>query len=114
MAKNKYPLTFAEREDLQEKIRSFIAKSGNRIYVTTRSVAKSGASRKVSVFVVLNGEIVNLTYYVGIFLNESLSDKNGRWEITLRGGGMDMHFKLAYDLGITIYGDGYAIKHQTI
>lgn len=107
-------LSAYEMEDLRNNVWQYLTHGNKTIYVLTRSVSKSGLSRKVSVYVVNNGELLNLTYFVGSLLGLPLQDKNGYWTVTLNGGGMDMHFKLAYDLGMVLFGDGYALRKETI
>jgi hypothetical protein len=88
---------------------------GDEIYVVNRSVSASGMSRKVSVFAIVDGRLNSITHSVALALDTKVTDDSfGNRVITLKGAGMDMHFKLVYDLGLALFGDGYALRKQTI
>lgn len=90
-----------------EVLKTFNIVDGSRIYVKTETVAKSGMSRTVSVYVPVmdKGElfIKNISYFVAPITEQKL-DKNGN--IKLSGCGMDMHYwlvsKLAREMGLTL------------
>lgn len=82
-----------------EVLKAFNIVDGSYIYVKTETVAKSGMSRTVSVYipVMVKGDlfIKNISYFVAPITNQKL-DKNGN--IKLRGCGMDMHCWLVSEL----------------
>lgn len=90
-----------------EVLKTFNIFDGSRIYVKTDTVAKSGMSRTVSVYVPVmdKGElfIKNISYFVAPITEQKL-DKNGN--IKLNGCGMDMHYwlvsELAREMGLTL------------
>lgn len=90
-----------------EVLKTFNIVDGSRIYVKTETVAKSGMSRTVSVYVPVmdKGElfIKNISYFVAPITEQKL-DKNGN--IKLNGCGMDMHYwlvsELAREMGLTL------------
>lgn len=82
-----------------EVLKTFNIVDGSRIYVKTETVAKSGMSRTVSVYVPVTdkGElfIKDISYFVAPITGQKL-DKNDN--IKLSGCGMDMHYWLVSEL----------------
>lgn len=84
---------------------------GKKLYLTLMSVSSTGMSRKFKCLAVVNGEIVNIGYDVAKALGYRYDDDHN---VTIRGGNMDMAFALTYALSMTLYGDGYKLKHVKI
>lgn len=98
------------------------------LYVLNRHVSRSGMLRRVSVFVVNGGELVDVTRLVADVTGFKLSRNytTNADTLALQGAGMDMHFHLTYTLGRKLYpaGDtrpgathtdaGYMIRKATI
>lgn len=88
-------------------LKKYGIEDGSRIYVKTETVAKSGMSRTVSVYVPVTDKgqlfIKNISYFVAPITGQKL-DKNGN--IKLSGCGMDMHYwlvsELAREMGLTL------------
>lgn len=80
------------------------------IWGTTVSTSKSGMSRKIALYCVYQGRIERISYEVAAVLG--LKHENGC--IHKKGGNMDMIFAVIYDLGQALYGNGYAIKKETL
>lgn len=82
-----------------EVIKSFGLVNGSRVYVKTETVAKSGMSRTVSVYVPVTSKgelfIKDISYFVAPITGQKI-DKNGN--IKLHGCGMDMHYWLVSEL----------------
>jgi len=79
---------------------------GDTIWGCVRTVARSGMSRTMT-FHVPNGDglgISDITHAVGGLLGEKL---NKRGAIMVPGCGMDMIFKMVYDIGRTMYPNGF-------
>jgi hypothetical protein len=99
------------------------------VYTLVRSVSSSGMSRKISAFIVEDGQIVDISGYAAIVLDRSRDDRTGG--IVCNGAGMDMGFELVYSLGFHLWqqgtpephgvrngvpdsAGGYALKHEWI
>lgn len=88
-------------------LKKYGIEDGSRIYVKTETVAKSGMSRTVSVYVPVTDKgqlfIKNISYFVAPITGQKL-DKNGN--IKLSCCGMDMHYwlvsELAREMGLTL------------
>lgn len=81
---------------------------GSEVYTIVRSVASSGMSRRISVFVVHDGELLDLDWKIeraGIAKRRA-----GKDGLYMAGVGMDMAFALVYDIAMTLHDDGYSIK----
>jgi len=95
-----------EKEELKGMIEEVLTYSTPTIYTTTRHISKSGMSRSISVFLVLNRnyvdtqannpQIVNIDYYVEKICERKRDRKNGG--VKIGGCGMDMGFALVDDL----------------
>ncbi len=81
-----------------------------RIYGICTSVAASGMSRKLHLFVVVGGEIRNIDFYVAALCGYSRDKKGG--EIIRRGCGMDFLFDTVYSVSKAVFDDGYKINHE--
>lgn len=65
------------------------------VYTTIRSVARSGMSRTLSVLVVRDGEIQDISYYVGIVCGYALTRDN---HVKVHGCGFDAGHSVVYDI----------------
>jgi hypothetical protein len=82
---------------------------GKKLYLHLISAA--GLSRKYKCLTVVNGEIVDIGYDVAHALGYRYDDEHN---VTIKGGNMDMAFALTYALSMTLYDDGYKLKHVKI
>jgi len=89
-------------------------KPGQKIYCTLRSVSASGMSRRISVHIIHEGELISLDNTVAVLTGRTLSDKGG---IVCTGCGMDMGFDMGFDLvcslGRAIWPKGTPKAHST-
>ena len=106
MARKKYPES--DRAEAVENLRRWL-KPGDRVYCVLRSVARSGMSRKIALFVVVpatpNGvrkhTLWNITHNAATALGYTLDHRqNG---IVVGGCGMDMGFAVVHDLGRAVF-----------
>lgn len=78
-------------------------RDGQDVYVCTRSVARSGMQRRVTVHVVSPGGILyEITRSVAKVTDLHLKDGLGSDAIVLDGAGMDMHWWLVDRLGTAL------------
>jgi len=117
----KASLKRAEREESKERLLSHYLKPGSKVYTVVRSVSASGMSRTMSVYVVVEGELLNITYHTAKALDYPLTDVNGSRVICVGGCGMDMGFHVVYSLSgylfrdLNLEGDpGYILKQEWI
>lgn len=75
--------------------------SNATLYTNLVHVSRSGMTRKISVHVVFDGEILNITYLVAAILGYKLQDDS---TVKVYGAGMDMGFHLIYQLSAELYG----------
>lgn len=72
-----------------------------RIWGKVEHVSKSGMSRSIKLYVVIDGNIQNITGYAA----DALDKKRDRhWGITVKGCGMDMIHHLIETVSYRIYG----------
>lgn len=76
-----------------------VCRKGTTVYVINRSVARSGMSRRVSMFVVHKGRIRDVTGMVAL-----VTGMPGDYERGMRvdGGGMDMHWHAVESLWLAL------------
>lgn len=105
----------------QEEARQWLndnLKPGQTIYTSLKKVSRSGMSRKIDLFAVIDGDIVNLNFY---YIKASggnvgtLGSRNA-WEngITATGCGMDMGYHLVSTLSylLTDYKNYRLFQHR--
>ncbi len=85
---------------------------GAEIYTLVKSVSKTGMSRQISLYVVQEGSIKEIDYFVA----RALDRPRGKG-VRITGCGMDMGFALVYELGRALYPDegadsGYSLRHR--
>jgi hypothetical protein len=89
----------------------------DRVYIIQRSVSRSGMTRKLSLYLLINNEPRHITHLVADALEWGL-DKNYR--LIVNGCGMDMHFHTVYSLSQVLYRDtgleraGYKLRAETL
>jgi len=64
--------------------------AGDTVYTIVRSVSASGMSRTLSLYIVKDNRLVNITYYAAHALEWRLVDVNGSRVMRVGGCGMDM------------------------
>lgn len=67
---------------------TFTFTSDNKIYAIVRGIARSGMSRRLSFFMIEDGELINITHVIAQALDYKLD--NREWSIRVNGCGMDM------------------------
>lgn len=106
--------TAAQAEGARLDLLNYI-KPGQEVYVATRTLARSGMSRTVTVHVVRDGKLYDVTAMVARACDYPLNRKSlGSPSIVLQGAGMDMHFHLTYHLGTVLFDDGYTLSKVSI
>ena len=86
-------------------------KPGKTIFIDVVSVARSGMSRSIKCYIVDGECIMDISGDVAEVTGNKWSDKNGG--VVMSGCGMDMAFKLVYDLGRALWPDGTPSPHGT-
>ena len=83
---------------------------GDTIYTILKKVSSSGMSRQIAVVVRTDTGISNISWWVARALGYRMSKDRDCFSIS--GCGQDMGYAVAYDIGATLFGDGYKIKHS--
>ena len=73
-------------------------------YTILKWVSSSGMSRDMKVVTVHNGEIIDLTWYLGKLDIGTIKERSGQRVIRVNGAGMDMGFHVVYSLSAVLYG----------
>ena len=89
---------------------------GETIYTIFRWVNKTGDKKIVDAVVIRNNKPIRITALLSDEQYEKFSEKF-KWNIKyggfeVKGAGTDAGFKLVYELGLMLYNDGYAFKHE--
>lgn len=82
-----------------------------RVYVSVGSVAKSGMSRRIKLYLIVEGEIIRISHLVAKVLGSNLND-NG---VRIDGCGMDMGFAIVEHLEWKlnkVLGTIFKLKHE--
>jgi hypothetical protein len=99
-------LTKAQIVDIEaakQEMRAWL-KPGTTLYTQLDHVSRSGMMRHISVKIVEEGEIRDITWHVANVLNEKRTKEGS---IKVGGCGMDMGFSLIYNLSSALYPKGY-------
>lgn len=112
-AKRAQQLLSDEARDLLRKILN----PGDTIYTVLRQVSRSGMSRRIDLYKLVDGDAVYLSGYAASILGDKLHKDGG---VIVAGCGMDMGFHLVQNLSIALFcepgkytHDGaYALKHR--
>ena len=99
-----------------EKLHEHYLTPGATVYTLRRHISSSGLSQDISLYVVNNNKLENITYYAAHALGERLIESAGYRAIRQQGGGMDLGFNLVYNLSSVLYAGqdraGYVLKHE--
>ena len=90
-----YDVSISQALDLLPSLKKAIGGKNGKIYAQVNTVAKSGMSRTVSLFIIHKGEIINLnsTVFAHVY-----GDTVTRDYVRIGGCGMDMLFECTYRL----------------
>ena len=84
---------------------------GSTIYCTIRHVSRSGMMRIIDLYYIDGGSLKPVSACnTDSFPHKFVFEHGGGYKIT--GCGMDMTFKIVYDLGRYLHNDGYYFKHS--
>ena len=88
------------------------------VYTILRRVSASGMTRAISLKIVKDGELIDITYTAAKALGEKVVEVNGQNAIRVQGCGMDMGFHLVYNLASILFAGqeraGYELKQRWI
>ena len=94
-----------KQEEIEEAKKALIEnygiKPGTLIYTKLNHVSGSGMSRSISLLMVCEGRILDLTWVASRILGSKRDEKHGG--IKVGGCGMDMGFHLVYSLGRRLF-----------
>lgn len=100
----------AKRNDVEKQatidtLRSFGIKAGDTIYTSVPHIARSGMSRHIKVYAMVDNQPRDITYLVGRAIGYRQSDKTGG--LVVGGCGMDMCYHTVYALSRTLFPNGF-------
>lgn len=85
------------------------------VYTVLRGVSRSGTSRRIDCYSIVDGELMYLSGYI-----EGITDMKRHKDggLLVHGCGMDMGFHIVYNLSAALYGHdnrgGYELHHKWI
>jgi hypothetical protein len=102
-----------EKQEAIEQLKKLV-KEGDTVYTILRHVSRSGMSRGIDLYAIIDNQPRWITGYAGKAMDRPQSEKDWREQrgIRINGCGMDMGFALVYDLASSLFGDGYKLKQQ--
>lgn len=105
-----------DRDYAVEKLLEHYLRPGSIVYTLRRRISSSGLSQDISLYVVNENKLENITYYAAHALGERLYDIEGHRAIRQQGGGMDMGFNLVYNLSSVLFHGqdraAYILRHE--
>jgi hypothetical protein len=103
----------ANQIDSINALRNILPTAGMNVYTKVNSVSRSGMSRRISLYVVVDGEIRDITWHVARAFGESTKQRGEYVQdagLHVGGCGMDMCFATVYNLGRVLFPDGFAVE----
>jgi hypothetical protein len=94
----------AEKNSAIEELKT-ILKPGDEVYTQLNHVSKSGMERAISVKIIRDNQIQNISYLTSLATEFKLHNKYEG--IKIGGCGMDMGFHLVYNLGRILFKDSF-------
>lgn len=98
---------YSKAEQDESRQRLFLDRQlipGSIVYTNLRHRSSNGMTRHISVHIVRNGVILDITRDVSRVLGYKVSDRTGG--LVVGGAGMDMGFHVVYSLSRALYPDG--------
>ena len=96
---SKAALEAKNREEKRESLRAKLP-PGSKIYTLEVHTSRSAALRRFRAFMVVDGEIEDITWEVA----QALGWKMKEGAVVLDGGGMDMSFALVHAVSLALHG----------
>jgi hypothetical protein len=84
---------------------------GATIYGIVKSVSSSGMSRTIKFYTIKDNRPMFLSWSIGQLLGYKLREDG---TLRVSGVGMDMIFKIVYDLGAVVHNDGYYFRSDSL
>ena len=84
---------------------------GDTIYGIVKSVSSSGMSRTIKFYTIKDNRPMFLSWSIGQLLGYKLREDG---TLRVSGVGMDMIFKVVYDLGAVVHNDGYFFRSDSL
>lgn len=104
-----------EKERARERILELLNQQEPKVFTILRKVSASGMSRQISLKIVKEGELYDITYSVAKLLDLPLVEGFNR-AVRVNGCGMDMGFDLVYSLSAVLFKGqeraGYIIRQE--
>lgn len=105
-----------QREAKEFLLNVFAKQERPTAYTILKSVSASYMSRTMKVITYHEGQVLDITWWVGKLGIGTLTEKHGQRVIRVSGCGMDMGFHVVYSLSIALYGlgerGGYRIHQE--
>jgi hypothetical protein len=105
-------------DSLESRVRlvnDYGVRNGSTIFTLVRG-RDSGTSRALSFFIDTDTGISNITHHVAKVLDYKVINREGFNALVVSGGGMDMGFKVVYDLSSVLFVGqdraGYKLNHR--
>lgn len=100
-----YKMTSKELKEAKQHATDYLKKTlkpGDTVYTVLKHVSQSGMMRHISAYIVVEGKIVDISWFVAHFMGWKRAENGG---IKIGGAGMDMGFHLVYSLSYTLFRD---------
>ncbi|MDE1866583.1 MAG: hypothetical protein KGI08_02585 [Thaumarchaeota archaeon] len=94
----------AIRQDRARAVLNSWINPGDTVYTVLKHVSTSGMMRHISLYICLNGKIVDISWHAAQVLDYKRADNGG---LKIGGGGMDMGYHLVYSLASVLFKDGF-------
>ena len=101
----------ADYDEAKAKLLEWL-KPGDTVYTIPRHVSRSGMTRDIGLVIFRPGGSLNLTWLASRLLGLPIGK---RWYgLRVSGCGMNMASGLVRDLSLTLFGDGKALRYESL
>lgn len=102
--------TKLEKQRVINHIKQVIKEKGVRSFGNVTKVSKSGMTRYIKIYTIVDNDLINLSYHTAVLLDLAYDDNKG---VKVKGVGSDMIFHTIYNLNgaLAVY-DGVTLKES--
>lgn len=99
-----------EKNDAIKELKELFKKGKYTVYTVLRHVSRSGMMRRISCFVMVNNQPINIDWYIEkLGTYQRHKNKEG---LLISGCGMDMGFSLVYNTSAVVYRGGFICRGE--
>lgn len=104
-----------DQKDTKQTLIEWLTKDNGElkpVYAKVNKVAQSGMTRWIDFYVIVNDDILRITWHIAELTHYTYDRKNEALKVS--GCGMDMCFAVVYDLSYALFGNEYKLQKRDL